>query len=816
MKRPNILAWYYEQGLHGLLETVGNYIAFFWRYFSVRELFLTLFYPWHRDVTSRAWRGWNPARSLELFVTNLISRFIGAVVRTMVIFSGVVVVAMGLIVSCVFIFVWVSFPLIFIGLPFLFYLGSNFFIFAAVICVIFAAIVLIAYAQECKPMPEQLEATELYRHPVFDRICARIGILKNDFPVEILESPHLMEDFVKKFDLSSKEFENIMLKEFSRWNEIEAKKKFWTKENLSKVSPIGVQWKYGFTIHLDEYSSELSLHDFSEYAKGDLVGRNAQKDVMNLVLQRPDQNCVLLVGPSGIGKKTLIHDLGRQIRNREIGGYFKNRRLLLLDLGRAISDTINNGEDVENMMRMLFLEAAYAGNIILAIEHLEHYLGKEGNVFHPDISSVLGEFLGIPTFQVIATSTPKEYHQLVEKQEYVSKYFQVVEFSEPTHEQALDILLTKLEQYEKNRVLFTYAALRSTVANAEKHNWEFPMPERAIDLMMEVLTFWEKKQSTMFVMPETVNEYLELKTGIPQGEVAGDERKKLLNLESLLHRHVIGQEEAVDQVAKALRRMRSGVGNANRPIGSFLFLGPTGVGKTETAKALARAYFGDEKHMIRLDMSEFQSPYSLERLIGNSAMNQPGQLATKAKDNPYTLLLLDEIEKAYPAVLDLFLQVLDEGFMTDAFGEKINFRNMIIIATSNAGAPLIKKYVEDGIPDEDIKKQLIDHVIEEGIFRVEFLNRFESVVFFRPLNGFELKSVAKLILQKLSRRLHKEKNIDVDFGDTVADMIIEKGYNPLFGARSLNRYVEGAVEDLIAKKIISGEVKRGERISIDL
>ncbi|EKD46769.1 MAG: hypothetical protein ACD_67C00069G0001, partial [uncultured bacterium] len=238
--------------------------------------------------------------------------------------------------------------------------------------------------------------------------------------------------------------------------------------------------------------------------------------------------------------------------------------------------------------------------------------------------------------------------------------------------------------------------------------------------------------------------------------------------------------------------------------------------KTETAKALARIYFGDESKMIRLDMSEFQTPNSIDRLLGSSQLNQPGRLTTQIKDNPYSLLLLDEIEKAYPEILDIFLQILDEGYVNDAFGNKINFRNTMIIATSNAGAVLIKNMVEQKKPADQIKQAVIDYAIESNIFRTEFLNRFEGVIFFRPLNGNELKSVVRLQLQKFMRKLAKEKNIEVAYDESVVENIIQKGYNPIFGARSLNRYMEDEVEELVARQIISGEVAQGGKVTLSV
>ena len=559
----------------------------------------------------------------------------------------------------------------------------------------------------------------------------------------------------------------------------------------------------------------MSVCDRSEYSGAELVGRADEYDVLKLVLSRPDQNCALVVGSAGIGKKTLVHSLARAVRTKS-EDTLRGTRLLWLDLGRVISEAITRGADVEDCLRGLFHEASYAGNIILLIEHLEYFLGNDGSSFHPDISALLNEFLNVPTFQIIAFSTPKEYHQLIEKHEHIAKYFEVVEMREPSEDDAVKILLLQMEKYERRRVLFTYKALKKIVSDSGKHNWQFPLPERALDLAMDTLMFWEKKSDDQFICEKTVADYLSLKTGIKHGEIEDSERKKLLNLEESLHKLVIGQDEAVSQVSEALRRARSGIGNSQKPVGSFLFLGPTGVGKTETAKALAKTYFGDEKHLIRLDMSEFQTPSSIDRLLGSSQLNQPGRLITQIKDNPYCLLLLDEIEKAYPEILDIFLQILDEGYVTDAFGEKINFRNTLIIATSNAGAPLIKKMVEQKCEGEQIKQAVIDFAIENNIFRTEFLNRFEGVIFFKPLNDTELVSVVRLQLQKLVRRLAKEKNIEITFDDRLIGQIIEKGYNPIFGARSLNRYIEGEVEGIVAKKIISGEIIHGQAIALSL
>ncbi|HAR99842.1 MAG: ATPase AAA-2 domain protein [Candidatus Moranbacteria bacterium GW2011_GWC2_37_73] len=815
-KNPNFIHWYYNEAVCDLLEIWKNFLFFAWQHFSISELTKTLLSPWRRDVVFSTWVGIHPIKMLTALFENIVSRFLGAIVRTFVIFAGLAFFLLVLVFGLIINIVWLGAPLLLV--VFFFYafnLGIDFY-YSIGLALVWIVGAIFLYYQDSKPPMLLMNFQHLLRHSVFERICGRLGIGRKRFPKEIFGNQDLFNEFLKARNLTEKEYLRLTSIELKRQQEINDMPKFWRWEYLNKIPAIGMQWRYAYTVHLDKYGLDLSTNDWSEYAKADLVGRADEYEVLKLVLERPDQNCALLVGNAGIGKKTLIHCLAKKVRFNEEMGILSNKRMIVLDLGRVISDAVSKGEDVENSLRRLFYEASYAGNVVLIIEHFEYFLGKEGSSFHPDISAVLAEFLHIPTFQIIAISTPKEYHHLIEKQEEIAKYFEVIEMREPSEEETIEILLNQLEKYEHRRVLFTFKALEKIVRDSAKHNWEFPLPERAIDLAMGVLMFWEKKSVEQFVTEKTVADYLSLKTGVPQGEIEGGERKKLLNLESMLHRQVIGQQEAISQVSQAMRRARSGIGNSQKPVGSFLFLGPTGVGKTETAKALAKTYFGDENKMIRLDMSEFQTPNSIDRLLGSSQLNQPGRLVTQIKDNPYSLLLLDEIEKAYPEILNIFLQILDEGYVNDAFGEKINFRNTMIIATSNAGASLIKEMVEQERPAEEIKQAVIDWTIKNNIFRTEFLNRFEGVIFFRPLNEIELKSVVRLQLQKFVRRLAKEKNIELVYQENIIEKIIQKGYNPIFGARSLNRYIEDEIESIVAKKIISGETLSGEKITLSL
>lgn len=815
MKRRNFFSWYVEQSLHDLLEIWKNILAFLWRFFAITHLLATLLAPWKKDIAIRNWRGLHIGKSLQLLYGNLFSRIIGLIVRMLVFVSGLMVMMVWGIVGPIFLVFWIGAPVLALFLLFMFRGNTAVLIGVFSGCWFWVIMVAASYFFYRARTPKSDDVIKNFHlHKASKRLAERFGIQEDHFPQEIIENPERMDDFLKQQNISLEEFNYLLNWELTKEVTDAIKRKPWRKENLEKIQPLGVQWGFAYTIRLDRYSADLSEADYSEYADIELVGRKDEFDLTKLILGRPDDNCVLLVGASGIGKKTLVHHFARTIRENAAERSFSDSRVLLLDLGRAISDAVAEGEDVENVVRMLFYEAAYAGNVILMVEHFENFLGNEASMFHPNLSAVFSEYLGIPTLQIIATSTPHEYHQMIERQGEILKHFEVVEMHEPDDNQTLEIVLGKLAKYEEKRVLFTYEALKAIIRESGKINWDIPMPERAIDLTMNVLMYWEKSGQEAYISEKSVVQFIAMKTGIPQGEIGGDEKKKLLNLEKILHNFVIGQEEAVTEVAQALRRARSGIGNAQKPIGSFLLLGPTGVGKTETAKALARAYFGDEKRMIRLDMSEFQSPGSLDHLIGSTQLNQKGRLTTQIKDNPYSLLLLDEIEKAYPEILDIFLQILDEGFVTDAFGEKINFRNCIIIATSNAGAPLIKTMVEGGSSAEEIKQAIIDYTVKNGIYRLEFLNRFTGVVFFRPLNDLELRSVVRLLLQKFAARLNKEKNIEIAFEESLIDDVIRKGYNPIFGARSLDHYIEHTIEDIVATKIISGELKRGEILKI--
>jgi len=368
-----------------------------------------------------------------------------------------------------------------------------------------------------------------------------------------------------------------------------------------------------------------------------------------------------------------------------------------------------------------------------------------------------------------------------------------------------------LARERKYKKFVSYPALREIITLAARYLPALPFPKKAAGILNEVMVYVSQTKDKI-VLPEHVAKIVSEKTQIPVGEIEIKEKEVLLNLESLIHQRIINQDEAVNEVSAALRRARAEVTVRKGPMGCFLFLGPTGVGKTETSKALAEIYFGSEARMIRMDMSEFQNVGDIPRLIGSPG--EEGLLTTQVRENPFSLILLDEIEKAHPNILNLFLQVLDEGFLTDGLGRKVDFKNAIIIATSNAGYKIILEALREKAEWSGVKQKLLDYLFEKAIFRPEFINRFDAVIVFRPLSKENLLDIAELMFQKLKKNL-KEKDIEFIITKALKEKIVELGYSPVFGAREMRRVIQDKVENVLASALLSDELKRGDKVEIE-
>ncbi|NCU41661.1 MAG: ATP-dependent Clp protease ATP-binding subunit [Candidatus Moranbacteria bacterium] len=809
--------WYYGIAIQSFFSIGKNYLFHTWDFFSVKDLSRTLFSPWHRDITPKTWRGFDPLKTIRRLLENIFSRIIGAIVRIMVIgmafLWGLGIVFLGFI----FFLFWFFAPgMVVIGGIFSWI--SVYFTGAFVFGVFTILFSFICFKKSQERLYTDMSLLDLYATSVFDRILARVDLEKNEISRENLLSLEALSSFLEEKNVRLENFMKALEWEISLVDEYKKRSRFWTRENLYKITPIGRQWKYGYTPQLDNVSEDLFRTLSLQFRSMKVCVQEKSLELLVLTLARTDQNSVLIVGNPGSGRKTLIHWLVKRIAEKKLGGLFSDKRILLLNIESVISQSGSDPKRAVNNLEYLFAQAAYAGNVILVINDLEYYVGenafKNGN---PDIGSVLETYLPLGSFRLIATMSSQGFYSYADKGKGMLKSMNRIELDEVSPELSVEVLLDEFSDMEEKNVIFTIKAFRHITEQSGRFNAGVPLPERALDLAKEVLIYWENHpKNEKRIDSRAVNEYITLKTGIPLGNISGREKTDLLELEKNMAERIIGQRQAVSKISKALRKARSGMSDSMRPIGSFLFLGPTGVGKTEMAKVLAKTYFGGDAGMIRLDMSEFQSISSVQQLIGSRELDMPGRLTTLVNDNPYGVLLLDELEKAHQGVLDIFLQIFDEGFFTDAFGTKVRFNNLIIIATSNAGAPRIKKYFENS-PQGDvatIEKEVIDEIVEEGIFRVEFLNRFDGVIFFTPLNEQELLRVSEILLQEFGEGLWKNKRIKVLFEEGINTRIVSYGYESPFGARSLKRFIADTVEAVVSERIISEEIEEGGEVYI--
>jgi len=632
---------------------------------------------------------------------------------------------------------------------------------------------------------------------------------------EILVALARQDEFFKKtlveYDLKPEDVENLTLWLESAESLLENTKKFWTYENLLRKGSLGKGFSSGYTITLDKFSTDWRKV-VSGWTFREIIGHKKEIEEAEVILAKSKLANVLVVGNPGTGRKSIIEALAQKCYLGTSLPQLNNKRVVELNLV-ALASQIPNFEEMEAMLDQIFAEATASGNVILVIDDLENFVGQKvqkAGAF--DVSGILSKYLLIPKFQFIGITSYEGLHKDIEKQAAFIDIFEKVEVSEVTEKETINILQSSaLELEYTNKVFILYPSIREIVNLTARYMPSLPFPKKALNILEESVVYVQKLHEKI-VLPHHIAEIISKKTDIPVGKMEVKEKEVLLNLENLIHNRIINQEEAVKEISIAMRRARTGISSKKRPMGTFLFMGPTGVGKTETAKALAQIYFGSEEKMIRLDMSEFQAITDIPRLLGaTSPVEMQGLLTTPIRETPFSLILLDEIEKAHPNILNLFLQVLDEGHITDGQGRRVVFTNAIIICTSNAGAETIFKQVESGNALD--KEKLLSALFEKNIFKPEFVNRFDATVIFHPLTKDNLMKIAQLSLQGLQKNL-KEKEINFEITEPLKEKIVELSYKPEFGAREMRRVIQDKVENPVASALLADKIKKGDKFQI--
>ncbi|MFA5076422.1 MAG: ATP-dependent Clp protease ATP-binding subunit [Patescibacteria group bacterium] len=565
------------------------------------------------------------------------------------------------------------------------------------------------------------------------------------------------------------------------------------------------------TPYLDNFATDLTrLAAYGHFSP--VVGRDKEFDEIFRIIEGT-KGSVVLVGLPGVGKTTMIEGLAQRMIADDVPKILQDKRLVSLSISKLTAGA--DASAANERLLQIFYEINKAGNIIMVIEDIHSLIGiSAGSGESLDLSEVLANYLSNSQTLVFATTTPQDY-QYIESQTTLAGALHKVPIEEPGSNQAIQILESKIGSIEyQNKVIFSYDAIAKTVELAMRLMHDRQLPAKAIDLLKEVAVYTGKSRGqNASVTAEDVAVIVSQKTKVPVTKITQTESDKLLNLEQQIHDRMVDQEQAVVEVAAALRRSRAELREIKRPIANFLFLGPTGVGKTELAKTVAEVYFGNEENMIRLDMSEYQTKDSLYRLVGMPGAETSGFLTEAIRQTPFTLLLCDEVEKAHPDILNVFLQVMDDGRLTDNLGRTVDFTNAIIIMTSNAGTSYIHEQIKAGVDINKIKEDLIESQLGT-YFRPEFLNRFDAINVFKPLTMVEVRQIAKLMLKKVAKSL-EVKGIGLEFTDAAIEELAVAGFDPQFGARPLRRVIQDKVSNILANLTISGKIQRKDRIILD-
>jgi len=612
-------------------------------------------------------------------------------------------------------------------------------------------------------------------------------------------TPNKIENVVSWLDVRQKIRQN--------WQRMKSKAIFRPKSSMDRAMTALE------TRMLDAYGLDLTRMVQYGYTMP-CIGRDDEIENIFQIMSGGVRRSVLLVGQSGVGKNSIIEGIAQRMVAEDVPRFLQDKRLVTLNIASLTSGSSNNIVQ-QRLVRILY-EIKRAGNVILHIDNIDSLIGiSSNNESAFDLAAVIAQAVSENVILCIATCNKNAYDKSIQGKHSIDSVFEMVSIAEPEKDSAIQIVQSKVGQVEyQYKVFFSYDAIEKLVELSSRYMTDRQLPEKAIELLQEVSAFTSaNKKENSIVTANDVAQIISKKTSIPLTNITNDESEKLLNLESIIHQRVVGQHEAVKMVSASLRRARAEMRDNLRPIANLLFLGPTGVGKTELAKAVAEAYFGDEKKMIRLDMSEYQDALSIHRLIGSPTNRSETGFFTKAvKENPFSLVLLDELEKAHSDIINIFLQIMDDGRLTDSEGRLIDFTNTIIIATSNAGTELIQQRINEGIEVNAISQELVDNELGK-YFRPELLNRFDGIIVFKPLTMTDVREIASLMLNKVAEVLER-KGVLLQSTPAGIDFLANLGFDPKFGARPLRRVIQEQIQDKIAELVLRNELNRRDTVLI--